>query len=34
MCISNEIGGDLWGNALWRGVTLHTLLEQAGVHRG
>jgi DMSO/TMAO reductase YedYZ molybdopterin-dependent catalytic subunit len=32
MCISNEIGGDLWGNALWKGVKLRYLLEQAGVH--
>jgi DMSO/TMAO reductase YedYZ molybdopterin-dependent catalytic subunit len=32
MCISNEIGGDLWGNAQWRGVKLKYLLEQCGVH--
>lgn len=32
MCISNEIGGELWGNAYWRGVKLKYLLEQAGVH--
>jgi DMSO/TMAO reductase YedYZ molybdopterin-dependent catalytic subunit len=32
MCISNEVGGDLWGNAYWRGVKLGYLLEQAGVH--
>jgi DMSO/TMAO reductase YedYZ molybdopterin-dependent catalytic subunit len=32
MCISNEVGGDLWGNASWRGVKLKYLLEQAGVH--
>jgi DMSO/TMAO reductase YedYZ molybdopterin-dependent catalytic subunit len=32
MCISNEIGGDLWGNAAWHGVRLKDLLEQAGVH--
>ncbi|MGI9148169.1 MAG: molybdopterin-dependent oxidoreductase [Chloroflexota bacterium] len=32
MCISNEIGGDLWGNSLWRGVKLKYLLELAGVH--
>ena len=32
MCISNEIGGELWGNAAWRGVKLKYLLEQAGVH--
>jgi DMSO/TMAO reductase YedYZ molybdopterin-dependent catalytic subunit len=31
MCISNEIGGDQWGNAHWRGVKLKYLLEQAGV---
>jgi len=32
MCISNQIGGDLWGNVYWRGVKLKYLLEQAGVH--
>jgi DMSO/TMAO reductase YedYZ molybdopterin-dependent catalytic subunit len=32
MCISNEIGGDQWGNAAWRGVKLSYLLQQAGVH--
>ena len=32
MCISNEVGGDLWGNGRWRGVKLKYLLEQAGVH--
>jgi DMSO/TMAO reductase YedYZ molybdopterin-dependent catalytic subunit len=32
MCISNEVGGELWGNAHWRGVKLKYLLEQAGVH--
>jgi DMSO/TMAO reductase YedYZ molybdopterin-dependent catalytic subunit len=31
MCISNEIGGELWGNAHWRGVKLRDLLLQAGV---
>ena len=30
-CVSNEVGGDLVGNALWRGVRLKELLEQAGV---
>jgi DMSO/TMAO reductase YedYZ molybdopterin-dependent catalytic subunit len=30
MCISNEVGGDLIGNAHWRGVRLRDLLEQAG----
>ncbi len=29
MCISNEIGGDLIGNAHWRGVRLKALLERA-----
>lgn len=32
MCISNEVGGGLWGNAYWRGVKLRDLLMQAGVH--
>jgi len=32
MCISNEVGGDLWGNAIWKGVKLQYLLQQAGVH--
>ena len=30
-CISNEVGGDLVGNALWKGITLRSLLEEAGV---
>jgi DMSO/TMAO reductase YedYZ molybdopterin-dependent catalytic subunit len=30
-CVSNEIGGDLVGNALWRGVPLRTVLDIAGV---
>ena len=34
MCISNEVGGDLWGNAHWKGVKLRWLLEQAGVQPG
>jgi DMSO/TMAO reductase YedYZ molybdopterin-dependent catalytic subunit len=29
-CISNEVGGELIGNALWRGVPLRDLIEQAG----
>jgi len=33
MCISNEVGGDLMGNAMWRGVKLAYLLDQAGVHQ-
>jgi DMSO/TMAO reductase YedYZ molybdopterin-dependent catalytic subunit len=31
-CVSNEVGGDLVGNALWRGVPLRTVLAMAGVH--
>ncbi len=30
-CIDNQVGGDLIGNALWRGVRLKDLLAQAGV---
>jgi DMSO/TMAO reductase YedYZ molybdopterin-dependent catalytic subunit len=30
-CVSNEVGGDLVGNALWRGVRLKELLERAGL---
>jgi DMSO/TMAO reductase YedYZ molybdopterin-dependent catalytic subunit len=30
-CVSNEVGENLVGNALWRGVRLKELLEQAGV---
>ncbi len=30
-CVSNEVGGDLIGNAVWRGVLLRDLLDQAGV---
>ncbi|MDQ3946141.1 MAG: molybdopterin-dependent oxidoreductase, partial [Actinomycetota bacterium] len=30
-CVSNEVGGDLVGNAAWRGVPLGTLLDRAGV---
>jgi DMSO/TMAO reductase YedYZ molybdopterin-dependent catalytic subunit len=33
-CVSNAVGGDLVGNALWRGVPLHKLLERAGVKPG
>jgi DMSO/TMAO reductase YedYZ molybdopterin-dependent catalytic subunit len=32
-CISNEVGGDLIGNALWRGVRLKDVLERAGLKR-
>jgi DMSO/TMAO reductase YedYZ molybdopterin-dependent catalytic subunit len=31
-CVSNEVGGDLVGNASWRGVPLSDLLDRAGVH--
>ena len=34
MCISNEVGGDLIGNAQWRGVRLRDLLERAGPRAG
>jgi DMSO/TMAO reductase YedYZ molybdopterin-dependent catalytic subunit len=30
-CVSNEVGGDLVGNARWSGVRLDALLERAGV---
>ena len=30
-CISNEVGGDLMGNAVWKGVPLRDLLDKAGV---
>ncbi len=30
-CVSNEVGGDLVGNAIWRGVPLAELLDEAGV---
>nr|WP_202886123.1 molybdopterin-dependent oxidoreductase [Kribbella sandramycini] len=29
-CVSNEVGGDLIGNALWTGVLLKDLLDEAG----
>ncbi len=29
-CVSNEVGGDLVGNALWSGVPLAALLDRAG----
>jgi len=31
MCISNPVGGDLTGNAIWKGVRFKDLLAQAGV---
>lgn len=33
-CVSNEVGGKLVGNALWRGVHLSALLDRAGVQAG
>lgn len=33
-CVSNEVGGDLVGNAEWQGVPLKDLLDQAGVQPG
>ena len=33
-CVSNEVGGNLVGNALWRGVRLRELLDRAGVQAG
>ncbi len=33
-CIDNPAGGDLIGNALWRGVSLADLLRSAGVREG
>ena len=33
-CVSDEVGGDLVGNARWQGVPLADLLERAGVQRG
>ena len=34
MCVSNEIGGDLIGNARWLGVRLADVLKEAGVQAG
>lgn len=33
-CVSNEVGGDLIGNAWWSGVRIADLLEAAGVQEG
>ncbi len=33
-CVSNEVGGGLVGNAIWQGVPLVDLLEEAGVQEG
>lgn len=33
-CVSNPVGGDLVGNALWQGVLLKPILEEAGLQEG
>ena len=33
-CVSNEVGGRLVGNAKWTGVSLNSVLDQAGVQEG
>jgi DMSO/TMAO reductase YedYZ molybdopterin-dependent catalytic subunit len=33
-CVSNEVGGDLIGNARWLGVSLADVLREAGVQEG
>ncbi len=33
-CVSNEVGGDLISNALWRGVRLADVLREAGLQDG
>lgn len=33
-CVSNEVGGGLVGNALWQGVLLSDILEEAGLQEG
>ena len=33
-CVSNEVGGDLIGNALWLGYPIRLLLERAAPHAG
>lgn len=33
-CVSNEVGGDLVGNALWTGARLQEVLDMAGVRSG
>ncbi|BDZ50282.1 putative oxidoreductase [Frondihabitans sucicola] len=32
-CVSNDVGGDLIGNALWLGYPLRSLLAKVGVHQ-
>jgi DMSO/TMAO reductase YedYZ molybdopterin-dependent catalytic subunit len=33
-CVSNEVGGEYTGNARWIGISLATVLEEAGVQAG
>ena len=33
-CVSNEVGGNLVGNAKWTGVRLRDVLDMAGVQAG
>ncbi len=33
-CVSNEVGGDLVGTAVWQGVPLSAILDRAGVQPG
>jgi len=33
-CVSNEVGGDLVGNATWQGVRLADVLDRAGIQQG
>ena len=33
-CVSNRVGGDLVGNAVWTGIPLSVLLDRAGVQPG
>ena len=33
-CVSNQVGGNLVGNAIWTGVPLADVLNRAGVHSG
>ena len=33
-CVSNQVGGNLVGNAVWTGVPLATLLDMAGIQEG
>ncbi len=33
-CVSNPVGGDLVGNAVWQGVLLKDILDEAGVQAG